>query len=61
MNIEKCMVRLGSILNKWTRKVTIHYNKIDTKKEVFTQSTNKTGNRYDEDLGLSQSLCKLKN
>lgn len=27
---------IGSILNKWTRKVTMHYNKVDNKKEVFT-------------------------
>lgn len=26
----------GSILNKWTQKVTMHYNKADTKKEVST-------------------------
>ena len=40
----------GSILKKWTRNITFYYNVVDTEKEVSLMSTNKNGNRYDEDF-----------
>ncbi|MBR2949483.1 MAG: transposase [Lachnospiraceae bacterium] len=38
------------MLKKWTHLVNTHYNKLDTKRRYLNKSTNKRGNRCDEEF-----------